>query len=1484
MDALFGTNRVSSRSRRPRRSPPHVAEADSFCVRHRGGRQKGKGGFSPAEIASLRHHPSSRSGFGGRASGLVPSVPLSRPQDSLPARLTKFYPALPFVFIALLACSSAWLPTHPSVGKCPGMATQVLIAHTGQRLDVDAAQFSTLDDLKAWIARSSSVSLQHMVALTSQGRSVKFASLYAEREIYIYDIRVTQPSSTRSGSPSLVFETPSPRRLSIPAAPNSIDDVQAIASWQHLYEERRKWAVNLAESCARMSQAAVARYDEMDVMIKCMDAALANLEISIKQIEPKYTELKKWVDPALVEHQRLAAEWEQYLDLARSVPVSSTMVKFMTRDEVVKTNVTLEDLVELETARKAGKLAPTARRRFGDKAAELDNLASQMYQAFEGLVADFDKLMNRSVLGHSADTLQLLQDIEAVVGQIEADYRTSLEYGESQRDLAQASKTASNHTERLVPSLKKRAKEMEEMAQYATRSRNALVYDSTAHMRAITDITALHSSVKNQINTLNQSEDDMTTFDYLRLIQQLPYMYTSFVVEAIRRREWIDKIKADSSTIANEMALFQDEEAKRRKKWQKMVGSMYGPSVDGSIVGLEFSLVGEDVTWPPISKEELEDFLQTLHARGTDPTVLDDVGKLIQELNSPTKQQSKRLKAFKNGSVHEATLGRSGLLIRGDDEVIRTLQDDKSKLESKLKTADSRVRRLEDLLHRQSQASRPGNLFQSQKDQMQERRDATSSVKPHRPEDRQRTSEEMEPLVRRIEQLETELREEKQRSAGFENDLSARATQHDDMKDQIQEVNSTKKDLLENMEALKREFLDERKSLEEEIKTLKVRLEEAEDEMEHVGESREHEQAAYEEKIQALEAQMEQQTKEWKDECLKCQGQVEFLRKENQMQRSQMDGSEQQARMVTNENRSLLRKLETVQGTLDSQYLALGKMHGELAPDTSLPADLMDLTESLQSHAGNLLARLRNSESDSALVKADLGQALDSVKELKAEVAGLMAKLSSDEAGAKKVRENLSEEQAKVAALDKEATEVRAHLNELRGQLSDGETGSEALRRKLEAEERKAAGLAEELASRQSQLGSLEEELHAHKQKAESLCSKLAALTARYESRDSRTKDLTQRLYTQSDRLVRLLERTGYSVGRDGGRMTISKVPRSERSASDPSDPGPGLCRSTSLATRADSADLELLYWMNSADEEAEAEKYDAFINALGTLDVDLFSETIYLRIKEAEHKARKWNREARSQRDRAHGFQKNARDKIAFKHFKEGDLALFLPTRNQQLGAWAAFNVGFPHYFLREQDAHRLRHREWLLARISRIQERVVDLSKSLQPANDAESINDEENDNPFQLSDGLRWYLIDAHEDKPGAPATPGMGKSTLAANNVEATADIQSHAGKGKGKNRDSATSIEGINKTLSKSLDSRRSSSTSKKALPLPGGTAFLKNSALASETNSLRAAAPETPAGTSPVQGSFTADDGARTRASGEASVLWESLWSVDFIL
>ncbi|KAF9472749.1 hypothetical protein BDN70DRAFT_886621 [Pholiota conissans] len=107
----------------------------------------------------------------------------------------------------------------------------------------------------------------------------------------------------------------------------------------------------------------------------------------------------------------------------------------------------------------------------------------------------------------------------------------------------------------------------------------------------------------------------------------------------------------------------------------------------------------------------------------------------------------------------------------------------------------------------------------------------------------------------------------------------------------------------------------------------------------------------------------------------------------------------------------------------------------------------------------------------------------------------------------------------------------------------------------------------------------------------------------------------------------------------------------------------------------------------------------------------------------------RKWQKQCKEYRERAKG-------KISFRNFAKGDLALFLPTRNSVSKPWAAFNVSFPHYFLQATGhlAEQLKSREWIVARITSITERVVDHK-------DASS-------NPYGLGDGVKYYMLEVED----------------------------------------------------------------------------------------------------------------------------------------
>ncbi|EAU89419.2 hypothetical protein CC1G_07645 [Coprinopsis cinerea okayama7 len=132
-----------------------------------------------------------------------------------------------------------------------------------------------------------------------------------------------------------------------------------------------------------------------------------------------------------------------------------------------------------------------------------------------------------------------------------------------------------------------------------------------------------------------------------------------------------------------------------------------------------------------------------------------------------------------------------------------------------------------------------------------------------------------------------------------------------------------------------------------------------------------------------------------------------------------------------------------------------------------------------------------------------------------------------------------------------------------------------------------------------------------------------------------------------------------------------------------------------------------------------------AALEILREFDHDHFLEAI----NKTGSTIKKWQKQCKEYRERAKG-------KISFRNFSKGDLALFLPTRNSVSKPWAAFNVSFPHYFLQATGhlAEQLKTREWIVARITSITERVVDHQ-------DASS-------NPYGLGDGVKYYMLEVED----------------------------------------------------------------------------------------------------------------------------------------
>jgi autophagy-related protein 11 len=1292
-----------------------------------------------------------------------------------------------------------------------------------------------------------------------------------QKEIFVYSRELSNNPQTA------IAATPLPDAFTPEDPPNTLSNNTDLGAWQTLFQARRDWAFNVLEKSHSISRIASKYFAEQATIEKGTQVAVGNHDAHIQGLEHKCQAAKGWFDGVEKEAsdnlRRLDADFGQLGAIPAKVEFAHFLAKEMRSAETAQSarkptpnqTASLQEFLDVDAVKKATGTSKRVRETLRKRMAGMNTQLEKIGAEYQELLAAVGQSQSRSLVDDSEEPVRLYNEIEAVAKKVESDFEHVMGLEASSKSVAQVSKMALLHTRNFLPAIKEYSVEMSDLLRRSVEQKNFAIRNSIESMQGIANIESVIASLNTELESVGIPDEGVAAFELISLVGRLPYVYGTLLVEAVRRREWTERLQRDTSSLAEEMATFQEEEERRRKKWLKPIAEVVNlEAVQGGIVGFEMNVQPEKNKWPLVGREDLEEYLHILRGLEGQNSEADALSHAIKDLDRPTKQQIKRAKNFKMGSVHEPAFGKgSTLTVRGDEEV-RVLKEANVKLEDELKGFKSRVRRLEDLLHRQSQSSRlsiggPPPSFgpQSPGDPSTPTLEAAfpkpfddhsrrSSISSRRFSTNQGQDDK-----RRAVRLEQELAAEKEARANLEREAQARTDEDAESQRRFEEAMSTKNNIMENMKAQQREFADERRSLENEIQGYKAKIEEAEDELDRVLGSRDNERTGVDTRVQELASELEQARNQ-----------------------------------ATAQGRDADERLSSLQAELDQRNESLTTAFTHLSPGADVPKQQSALMAQLQDLAARSFNHQKELEQAVAIAKSEnentRAQAQEHENQLKLQLAEHEKDIAS-------VREQLDTEKAKAASIKTELDDERGHLHNLRTKFAEGETGSEALRKRAEEEEAKVGRLKVELAEKNSHINSLDIEL-----------MRLEKKVLKYEEFDSsrtqqrmlRARELSQRLYTQHERLVRLLEALGFVIAHENGEMILQRASKLGNSTI-MSDTSGGLSRSTTTPSPTplkrfldDIGDLSFLQWTESSSPEEEDKRYQELLSKLDLFNLEIFSEAVAKRMRDMEHTARKWQKEARAYRDKAHRFQAEAQEKIAYRSFKEGDLALFLPTRNNAHRPWAAFNVGAPHFFLREQDSHRLLGKEWLVARISKVEERIVDLSKTLdggpRASLDGRSIASSnalsfEDDNPFELSDGLRWYLLDATEEKPMAPGTPGIKGAVTVKSSLE--------TGLGEMQRAKKKSSLDPATQ-LGKSLDSRRSSGTSKKSAPLAGARrsaeALSPGENAESNPNSNTATRGASPAGVhkpSLLRGSSTGGNGTGMVQDQEAiNVRKDLLW------
>ncbi|KAL9024352.1 MAG: hypothetical protein Q9196_006578, partial [Gyalolechia fulgens] len=1282
-----------------------------------------------------------------------------------------------------------------------------------------------LENLQSWISCGSSIDPQDQILMTARGKQVKLQTLSLETEIFVYNRQILSASAQTNLSASLpTTSIPDPYRPKAP--PHEPYDKHSVEAWQELFDERRAWAIELQARCAQTGEQIKRLDSEASIIQRSAAIAVENVKQHIANLRPKFEDSRIWADHVLHDQSSLLQEWEHMVSKYSSIPAIKalglclsgvpTVSQEGSKGPTSETDISIYDFVDIGELTRASNAGRSSHQRFRIRATEVNVAFSDVEQKADSIVDNFNRDANLSDSITTEQGYHHLEEIQALTNKINADHDHVLGLSQASNAITQMTRIALLHTRNFIPTLLQTAAELDQLLRKAVDRKNDAQTSGVQYLQNISTVESRIALVHTKLAKLDIDPDDGQAFEVLGSATRLPSVYGLLLVECVRRLEWTEKITADSSTLVEEVATFREEEVKRRKKWIKdMEGAVNLGPIDDMSVSIDVNVQAEKQHWPKVSREHIHAYASNLRDLEGFDGAAKEVEMACRTLDAPTKQQARRAKAFKNGSIHDTALGSNSLLLRGDDDILLALKGEKSKLEDKLKSSESRIRKLEDLLHRQSQMARPtsssGNPFSvpaprgaspvigfapslARPQDAASRRSSTSSkrISTHNEYDEKS-------LGKRVVSLEAELVAEKAQSAGLQKDAAARLGNEDNLRAQVREANSIKEDLLGNFEAQQREFEDERRLLEEENLKLKIRLEEAEEELDRVLGSRDREARAEEEGLRIQEAA------EREVRAARCE--MESYRHECAMLQEAKNRLQQDYTELQGQNDKYSSQMQDREALETKHRTALNSTLSYLDRESEIPNDLNDAVLAVEAAARRHKTNQDGMRQLLEEARRDNQDLTSDMRKRDVEMEQLRDRLGNEEIEVFSARESLADERQKSAQLKADLDQERGKHDELKDTHRATESRADSLQTRITDISRELDTLQAALEESGGKSRGFEKELQDVRRLS----------NTRLAERARRAEAISQTLFTQISLLEKLLQQIGYTVTRQQGNpMAVRKVAKAPGTSTLLSASGP-------LPTQFASEPLtrpDYLSWATTEDSATEGLLYDLLHQDLNSFDITVFTDSVVKRIKDAEHLARKWQREARGYRDKFHRAQNEAHDKIAFKAFKEGDLALFLPTRNQATRPWAAFNVGAPHYFLREQDSHKLRSRDWLLARISKVEERMVDLSKSMRgirPGSDSRSVGDVndgaslEDENPFELSDGLRWYLLDAAEERPGAPINIGLGKATVASASVDAKGSSIRPSRKADGK--------DGATKTLTRSLDSRRSSTNSKKGQPV-----------------------------------------------------------------
>jgi Chromosome segregation ATPases len=888
-----------------------------------------------------------------------------------------------------------------------------------------------------------------------------------------------------------------------------------------------------------------------------------------------------------------------------------------------------------------------------------------------------------------------------------------------------------------------------------------LFHDSLNIFRNIADLQMRMVNIKNELKIMTTPNETNETTplsfetintikkyeDYLSLTIDLPLLFGFMLIEKRRQFEWYDFYsKGVVSNVSEQLSTIIDHEKLFRKIWLKKFGNFLYmlndepmtvtlPNIDVTLVGNmhdNFNVL-KDLK---VEREDITKYIATLESTNTSKNFATVLNKNFKDLVRSTNNMKKITKMISSLSTFTSIQSEEKLkIIQRDDDIENEADFDLNLI----KGLKSRIKKLENLLHQQEYKKltswpvvRNGNTdnrislimepvkndtrVQPSPTLLLQRRNTTANAKSPNQSNVLDTSGIDKHLDNiRLKKENGEISNENNRLIE-ENRLLVEENQ------KLVDKNRNLADRSSGLEDKNEDMLKEMKSKDDLIASLTLQIETLH--KQHEIDVGEHE-SEYNKQTERLKASLK------KNEILESEikkANEQFVSFKSANQSTSTEVSSLQSKLDSTES-----KVTSLQSKLDSSESKITSLQEHLAKFTELNTNSSQEISSLN----KTISSLRGELNDAVVMKNDL-----------------LSNMSSKETSFTQERISLENEIKKLHAKVDEITEDYENLMELT-QIKQGR--NDVLINDLN----------NIIISLLNDIKKVMENVYEYFLEFCFVLESMGLLLIKDNStyKITRVKGLRAKKGEDNDILIIYTDMPSSKVIEEIAKnmdwvnaMDLNSI-LAEKSQDSPEIK---TSADTSIETSADEESKlteQSLKLKSLFDNHFNAEKspFKEFVTKISFKDhvqlqedsissTRFFLNAISKRFRDVEGFAKRQTKDNKLKQQEIIKLTNYLHSKITMNGFQKNDLVLFLPTRIDRANEvfedfqpWAAFNIGAPHYFLKVENEQDFREKDWMVGRLKEISENKVT----------EENVGDREA-NPFQLSVGVTWFLVEATEQK--------------------------------------------------------------------------------------------------------------------------------------